>query len=154
MANEEHALQRIVEQLEAAWNKGDSAAWTALFAEDADFIHVLGMHFTGRAAIEQGHRVIFDTIYKGSQIQFTVEKIRFVRPDVAVVFVLSSLLFYENGVERRGQARPTLVVERGDAGWLIVAFQNTLIAQAMSASDMDSLVERHPYKEGSQTFGR
>jgi uncharacterized protein (TIGR02246 family) len=154
MANEELALHRIVEQLEAAWNASDSAAWAALFAEDADFVHILGMHFTGRAAIEQGHRVIFDTIYKGSHIQFTVQKVRFVGPDVAIVFVLSSLVFYENGAERRAQARPTLVVERRDGVWVIVAFQNTLVAQAMSASDRDSLVERHPYKEGSQTSGR
>ena len=48
-------------------------AWTALFAEDADFIHVLGGHFHGRVDIEHGHRTIFDTIYKGSRNNFKVE---------------------------------------------------------------------------------
>ena len=30
---------------------------------------------------------IFDTIYKGSHNRFQIEKVRFVRPDVAVVFI-------------------------------------------------------------------
>lgn len=40
MANED--LHRIVEQLEAAWNNGDSAGFAAPFADDADFVHILG----------------------------------------------------------------------------------------------------------------
>ena len=132
MANDEFALHRMVAQLEAAWNATDSAAWAALFAEDADFVGtVLGMHFTGRAAIEQGHRVIFDTIYKGSHIQFTVEKGRFRWSRRCHRLCSQHLVFYENGAERRGHARPTLVVERSDGVWVIVAFQNTLVAQAM-----------------------
>ncbi len=67
----------IVAELEAAWNRKDSVAWAELFSEDADFIHILGGHFTGRDAIEQGHRKIFDTVYKGSTNKFEVEKIRF-----------------------------------------------------------------------------
>ena len=70
MTNEERPLYEIVEKLEAAWNNSDSVAWTALFADDADFIHVLGGHFHGRTEIERGHRTIFDTIYKGSRNTF------------------------------------------------------------------------------------
>lgn len=91
MMTEERPLQEVVEKLETAWNNYDSAAWAALFAEDADFIHILGGHFHGRNDIEQGHRMIFDTIYKGSRNSFTVEGTRFVRPDVAIVFVRAHL---------------------------------------------------------------
>ena len=67
MTNEERSLHEIVEKLEAAWNSDDSVAWASLFAEDADFIHILGGHYHGRDGIERGHRIIFDTIYKGSR---------------------------------------------------------------------------------------
>ena len=77
MTNDERLLYEIVEKLGAAWNRYDSVAWTALFADDADFIHVLGGHFHGRDAIEHGHRTIFDTIYKGSRNNFKVEGVRF-----------------------------------------------------------------------------
>ena len=39
------------------------------------------------AEIEHRRRTIFDIIYKGSHNRFQIEKVRFVRPDVAVVFI-------------------------------------------------------------------
>ncbi len=135
-------------KLESAWNSYDSVAWASLFAEDADFIHILGGHFHGRAAIEQGHRTIFDTIYKGSRNSFTVESVRFVRPDVAVVFARANLTWYLNGAEQHIQARPTLVAEKNANGqWKIVAFQNTLITPGGPTPDaIKKVTEAHPYK--------
>ena len=91
MTEEHGALLEIVDKLEQAWNNGDSVAWTAQFASDADFIHILGGFFHGSRDIEQGHRTIFDTIYKGSHNRYQVEKVRFLRPDVAVVFIRTNL---------------------------------------------------------------
>ena len=116
MTKEEQALHKIVEQLESAWNCGDSIAWADLFVEDADFIHILGGHFTGRTTIERGHRTIFDTIYKGSHNRYEVEKVRLLRPDVAVVFIRANLTWYLNGQEQHIQARPTLVAEKSPTG--------------------------------------
>jgi uncharacterized protein (TIGR02246 family) len=148
MTPEESPLYEIAEKLEAAWNSYDSVAWASLFAEDADFIHILGGHFQGREAIEHGHRTIFDTIYKGSRINLKVEKLRFVRPDVALVFTVTDLMWYLNGAEQHVQARPTLVVQKGDDGrWEIVAFQNTLITPAGPTPDaVKKLTEAHPIK--------
>ena len=87
MTDEQGALLEIVRRLEQAWNNGDSVAWTAEFANDADFIHVLGGFFHGSRDIEHAHRTIFDTIYKGSNNHYEVEKVRLLRPDVAVVFI-------------------------------------------------------------------
>ena len=130
MTSDEKALHGMVYQLEGAWNAADSASFAALFAEDADFIHILGGYYTGRAAIEAGHRMIFGTIYKGSSVRYSVEKIRFVRPDVAVVSVRQHLQFYEDGTARELQARPLLVVEKTEGLWQIVALQNTRITEA------------------------
>src|SRR5271169_649404 len=105
MTIEERPLYEIAEKLEAAWNNSDSVAWTALFAEDADFIHILGGHFRGRTEIERGHRTIFDTSYKGSRNSFKVESVRFVRPDVAIVFIFANLIWYLKGAEQHIQAR-------------------------------------------------
>ncbi len=155
MTTEERPLYEIVEKLESAWNTADSVAWTALFADDADFIHILGGHFNGHTAIERGHRAIFDTIYKGSRSKFTVQKVRFVRPDVAIVFVFAELMFYMDGQEKHIQARPTMVAERKtDGRWEVVAFQNTLVTPeggpARDNRQADgihaALADRHPIK--------
>jgi uncharacterized protein (TIGR02246 family) len=140
MTNEQGPLLEIVKKLEQAWNNGDSVAWTAQFVGDADFIHVLGGFFHGSQDIEHGHRRIFDTIYKGSHNHFEVEKVRFVRPDVAIVFILGNLTWYLNGEEQHIQARPTVVAEKNPAGeWKIVALQNTLITPSAVPTLADTL---------------
>lgn len=148
MTLEERPLHEIVEKLEAAWNTSDSAAWAALFAEDADFIHILGGHYNGRADIEHGHRVIFDTIYKGSRNKLTVQKVRMLRPDVALVFLLAELKWHLAGAEQKLQSRPTLAAQRKDTGpWEIVAFQNTVVSGTAPAADVvRRLAEEHPFK--------
>src|SRR5262252_7170710 len=100
MTSEERALHKLVYQLESAWNAGDGEAFAALFTDDADVIHILGGYYSGRAAIRAGHRMIFGTIYKGSSVHYSVEKIRFVRPEVALVFLRQHLEFFEGGESR------------------------------------------------------
>ena len=151
--SDEQALRDMVAKLEAAWNAGDSVAWASFFAEDVDFIHILGVHYTGRAAVETGHRMIWDTIYKGSTVTYAVEKIRTAGPDVAVVLVLGEMTFYDNGVERHIKARPTITVGRMGDVWQIVVFQNTLVAEAMSDADKERLVMKHPFKAADSATG-
>ncbi len=119
----------MVYQLEAAWNGADGQSFAEAFAEDADFIHILGGYYTGRAAIEAGHRMIFGTIYKDSTVRYSVEKIRFVRPDIAIVFLRQHLQFYEGGAASELEARPTILAEKRDGKWQIVNLQNTRITE-------------------------
>ena len=146
MANDEQALRDIVQQLEGAWNKSDSVAWSKLFAEDADFIHLLGGHFYGREAIEQGHRLVFDTVYKGSVSKFQVEKIRFAGLDVAIVFLFGALKINNPGVPPQLYARPTLVAQRRDGRWEIVTFQNTLVRPEGTSALHTVLADKFPIK--------
>ncbi len=120
----------MVYQLEAAWNAADATGFASLFAEDAEFIHILGGYYSGQSAIEAGHRMIFGTIYQGSTIRLSVEKIKFLRPDIALVFLRQYLQLLEDGAPRELQARPMIVAESVDGKWRIVAMQNTRIAEA------------------------
>jgi uncharacterized protein (TIGR02246 family) len=130
VTSEERALHGLVYQLEAAWNAADSTSFAALFAEDADFIHILGGYYAGRTAIEAGHRMIFGTIYKGSTVRYSVEKVRFLRPDVAIIFLRQFLQFKEGGAATELEARPTIIADKNHNGWRIVALQNTRITEA------------------------
>lgn len=134
MTIDEQAVQAILQQMEAAWNASDSAGIAALFAEDANFIHLYGGQLDGPTAIEGAHRVIFDTIYKGSEAAFILRSIRFVRPDVAVIFARMQLRFRENNEPREIETRPTLIVVKDRQKWQIVAFQNTRISKVPTAA--------------------
>ena len=109
-----------------------------MFAEDANFIHIFGGQLDGRTAIEAGDRVIFDTIYRGSHASFMLRSIRFVRPDVAVVFARAHVKFKENSEMREIETRPTLMVVKEQAKWQIVTFQNTKISEVPTAAQAAS----------------
>ncbi len=134
MTTDEGAIQAILQQIEAAWNAYDSVSIAALFAEDANFIQIFGGQLDGRTAIEAAHRVIFNTIYRGSHASFRLRSIRFVRPDVAVVFARAHVKFKENNETREIETRPTLIVVKEQAKWQIVAFQNTRISEVPTAA--------------------
>ena len=134
MTTDEGAIQAILQQFETAWTVYDSVSLAASFAEDANFIHIFGGQLDGRPAIEGAHRVIFNTIYKDSHASFMLRSIRFVRPDVAVVFARAHVKFKENNETREIETRPTLVVVKEQAKWQIVAFQNTKISEVPSAA--------------------
>jgi uncharacterized protein (TIGR02246 family) len=134
MTIDERAIRDILQQIEAAWNAYDSVGIAALFAEDANFIHLYGGQLDGRTAIEAAHRVIFDTIYRGSRASLTLRSIRFVRPDVAVVFVRMQLKFTENNEPRQIETRPTLLVVKEQDTLQIVTFQNTRVAEVPAAA--------------------
>jgi uncharacterized protein (TIGR02246 family) len=134
MTADEGAIQDILKQLEIAWNGYDSVSVAALFAEDANFIQIFGGQLDGRTAIEASHRHIFNTIYRGSHASFVLRSIRFVRPDVAIVFARARVNFTEGNETREIETRPTLIVVKEEAKWQIVAFQNTRISEMPAAA--------------------
>ena len=135
----EREIRQIVDHAQDAWNRGDSAAIASLFAKDAEFVDILGRYHRGRPVIEAGHREIFDTIYKDSRQEYKLHSLRFVRPDVAVVFLHARLQSYlapaaidaadrASNIDNKlheATARPTLVLAKNGGQWEIVAFQNT-----------------------------
>ncbi|MFZ1685368.1 MAG: SgcJ/EcaC family oxidoreductase [Candidatus Zixiibacteriota bacterium] len=125
--NDVQLLTKIVKQLEEAWNAADAQAFAAPFADDADFVHILGAHYNGREAIQHGHQQIWDTIYKGSRTVYEIEGMRMIRPDVAIVFVLGTVTMESGGDSKVIQARPTMILEKSGDRWQIVTFQNTLV---------------------------
>ena len=63
---------RIANHLTQAWNAGDGQAFAQPFAENADFVTVFGELLHSRQAIGQGHDLILNTIFTGTQLQYTV----------------------------------------------------------------------------------
>jgi len=126
MTTAEHAeAERLVGRLESAWNAMDGAAFAAPFAEDADFVNILGEHFRGRDRIAAGHTGIFGSIYAGSNVHMKLEQVRLLRPDVALAHVHSNLDVPQGRLAGRHVARYSMVLTRGTSGWEIAAFHNT-----------------------------
>jgi uncharacterized protein (TIGR02246 family) len=121
-------LERIVNQLEAAWNGMDGSAFAAPFAGDADFVTIRGEHFRGRSAIGAGHTAIFRTIYARSTVRFTVESARLLRPDIALLHVRSVLNAPSGPLAGEHSACFSMVLTKERGSWEIAGFHNTLEA--------------------------
>jgi len=120
------AITAVVAALEAAWNAGDGAAFAAPLTEDADFVNIRAEHFRGRDSIAAGHDGIFRSIYAGSRNHYTVESVRLLRQDVALVHVKAVLDAPTGPLAGRHGALFSAVLTREPDGWRIAAFHNTL----------------------------
>lgn len=131
-AQDEAALRALVARQAEAWNRHDAAAWCKDFAPDADFVNIAGMVFNGRTEIEKRHSAIFTSVFKESRTRVTVRKLSFPRPDVALLETEHEVTQFgalppgvqptEPGVLR---TRMKYVLTREEAGWQIIAAQNT-----------------------------
>ena len=122
---DESPMREALKQMESGWNTKSGALFAKPFAEDADYVIINGSYIKGRSVIESAHQRIFDTIFKDTTIKLTVQQIRFLRPDVAVVHVKGQRT---SPVKELNQdAMLTLFMTKENHRWTIAAFQNTAI---------------------------
>ena len=99
-----------------------------LFAEDADFVNVIGMWWHGRPEIQKAHEAIHATRMKNSNLVATETAVRVLRPDVAVVHMRWQLSG-DTGID--GVPLPTrqgilsFVTVSAQGQWLVSSAQNT-----------------------------
>ncbi len=132
--DDETQIRTIVQSEGDAWNRGDAEAFGAHYAEDGGFTNVIGEQLYGRQAFITQHARIFSTIYKGSRLSVSIGKIKFLRPDVAVVDIDGTL----NGANRlppglkagadgalHVKLQEVMTKEKGK--WWIAAFHNVAV---------------------------
>ncbi len=127
-SNDEKTIRELNAAAEAAWNKHDAATMDQHFVADCDFVNVFGEWISGRDNLVKTHTFLFAGPLRESYRRFNLEKIRFLRPGVAVVHV-RGLNTDRNGKLLEGDegAMGVLVMVKERGKWWIVAGQNTLV---------------------------
>ncbi|HEX6372824.1 MAG TPA: SgcJ/EcaC family oxidoreductase [Longimicrobium sp.] len=121
------AGEDVLRRLEEAWNAADGAAFAAPFTDDADFVAIRGDHHRTREAIAAGHQAIFDTIYRGSTIHYSLTHARPLTDDVILVHASQTMDAPSGPLAGAHGATATLVLVRAPDGWKVTAFHNTLV---------------------------
>jgi uncharacterized protein (TIGR02246 family) len=120
-------VRALLDALVAAWNAHDARAYAAPFAADAEFTNVFGLTQKGRAAIEAAHDAIFKTMFKDSRLALAETRIRFLRPDIAVVDAHWTMTGARDPEGRPWPARHGLlnqIAARGAGVWSIAVSHN------------------------------
>src|ERR1039458_6675681 len=85
------SVKTVISTLAESWNRHDMAAFAAAFAENADFVNVIGMHWQGRQEIEAKHTATHRTIFRNSTLQIVDQSVRFLSPSIALAHVSTEL---------------------------------------------------------------
>lgn len=125
---------QLVHEYIRAWDAKDADAIGRLFVEDADFINVVGLWWTGRHSIVKAQQFGFQNAFANATISIIKVTQRFLGDDAAVVTAQWQISGQvdpdrEPVDPRRGVISATLV-KLADGTWLGVSCQNTDIAMA------------------------
>lgn len=79
------SIKQLMANLDATYDKRDVAAYIELFQEDADFLWTTGVLSKDRNEIQQQVTNTFKFVPSGYRHISTLERIRFLKPDIAIV---------------------------------------------------------------------
>jgi uncharacterized protein (TIGR02246 family) len=111
----------------AAWAARDADALAALFAQDADFVNVVGLWWEDRDAIRKAHHYGLSTFFRASRLTVGRVKVRDLG-ETAVVharMVLTGQLAPDGTEAGTRHTILSFVMARQAEGWLCVSAQNT-----------------------------
>ena len=122
------AAQAVAAALVDDWNRHDMKGFAELFAEDAQFVNVIGMWCRGRSEIQKQHEALHATRMRNSHLVATETAVRLLRPDIAVLHIRWELTG-DTGIDGvilpMRQGVMSLVTVSTGGRWQIASAQNT-----------------------------
>ncbi|MYS83329.1 SgcJ/EcaC family oxidoreductase [Streptomyces sp. SID5474] len=127
-ATDTAAIARLLQRVDAAWGRGDGAAYGADFTADATYITYVGTLYRGADEIGRAHQALFDSFLKGTRIASVIEQIRFLGADAAVVVTRGNTYKGDKvpSADKLAKIQTYTVVREPGGAWRVAAFQNTL----------------------------
>ncbi|MPV48743.1 SgcJ/EcaC family oxidoreductase [Pseudactinotalea sp. HY158] len=121
----EAAVRELFGSFCAAWTRGDTVEFGALFTDDADYVSYDGSWAAGRASLQDNHDRLFRGVLAGSAMVGEIESLRFVGDNTAVLVGNASVLMpWRSELPKRRLSRQIVTCIRTTDGWRIAAIQN------------------------------
>jgi uncharacterized protein (TIGR02246 family) len=120
------AVAGIISTLEKGWNAKSGAIFSSVFAEVHDYIVVNGLYFSNftRQRNSEIHQSLFDGVYKNQDARLKVDKIQFLRPDLALITAIGARFDKSKPTPEDPSAIMTVLAEKKNNDWKIISFHN------------------------------
>jgi len=125
---DEAAVQSVPQAFAAAWAKHDGHQLAKIMSDDVDFVNVAAEWLHGRGDFELFHTRLLSGRFKESTLTPLEIKVRFLRPDQAVLHWSWRIEGDQNQDLTSRKPRFglfTMIVEKRDGVWLVAVAQNT-----------------------------
>lgn len=132
-ASDEKAVRDIIKAQETAWNKHDMKAYMRHYRDDADAINIVGMYWSGKAAILKHLSDYHATSFKDLEETLDEVDVHSIGDGYAIAVLIWKVGAFKapNGVDvPASRHRATQVLAKGPSGWQVVHFHNTTIDEA------------------------
>ena len=144
---DEEAVRALPKAFSAAWAEHNGHKLAGIMAEDVDFVTVRGVWLQGRGNFEKYHtRILSERFRDSTNIPLEI-RVRFLRPDEAVVH-WSWVIEGEKGADGLPQPKRfgimTMVAKKTDKGWKVIVAQNTNGGPSVAEADDLDLPIRLP----------
>lgn len=136
-SKDEAVIHGAVQMMEDGWNAKSGEMFSRPFAPIHDYVVVNGLYFANQTLDQnaKAHQGIFNSIYRTTDLKLIVDKIKFIREDLALVHILG-------GTYEKGSATPahpgaivTGLFEKQADGWKIISFHNCNIEVSFEPGD-------------------
>ncbi|MGB5236595.1 MAG: SgcJ/EcaC family oxidoreductase [Flavobacteriaceae bacterium] len=127
-AKEKIKIEHKIKILVDAWKTGDAQKFASPFTEDADFTVWFGLKLNGKEEIAFGHNLIFNNFYANTVWDLSIDKIRFLGPEVDLVNASGAILKDGESKPSEPDAVPLIIFSKIIDEWKFVALQNTPFA--------------------------
>lgn len=117
-------IQNLIGSFTAHWHDSDARGLAMFWISNGDFINPDGQYLKGRDQIQGFYAQAFSMGYAGSEATATVDRIRFLKPDLALV---DGRFEISGAVSKDRQSLPiekgyyTALVEKESGRWWIVS---------------------------------
>jgi uncharacterized protein (TIGR02246 family) len=88
---DEAAIQHLMDDMTAAWNRGDAKAYGARYRADGTFTNVNGTYHSGREEFDHRHADVFRGMFKDTTLSMRIRTLRLVAANVAVVDIETTI---------------------------------------------------------------
>ena len=124
--SDEQELKNLVGTLQKAWNSGAGETFASAFAEPHDFIVWNGYYFKNNTVQKNAetHQWIFNTMYKDTQLFYVIDKIKFLKEEIALLHILGAVAPKDEARPKDPEVLITMIVEKKNGNWKIVSFHN------------------------------